>query len=677
MTPLQQAYLNKLRATADANAAFFEKNMPIHRLLLNESPSATIDISDQGDLTIQYENGENASVTAEILKMEERLVRFSDITDRPQILAFHQLRSVVDKPNYGDMQRYHYSTLDLEYANRVRGHFAKHYPENNGLTRYPDFGGKHIPLVIVFGSGLGWHLNRLMLEYQIRHLIVIDTDIETFRLSVFFQDYVLLTRLASERDTDLTFIVQPDVELVSKYLMISMLKSHGLPPFFIHGAAMLYAVDENEKISEIRKAIVNSLWELFFGLGYFDDELISIRHTFDNLKKKLPIYVRPNSVPADAVAFIVGSGPSLDDLLPILREYGDRAVIFSCGTSLAALAKLGIKPDFHVEKERPHLVHNVLTRTVDPAFLKGIHFLGLNVVHGDVYDLFESGGLIMKNADTMALLLGQHGIPKEAILSCQPTVTNAAVDFALSIGFKNVYLFGVDMGFKDKEMHHSIHTAYHEDLSDDAVLEKMLAKRPESDTDVPGNFGGKVATNKILSVARQMMGNEISANPSARVFNLNDGAMIRGAIPLHKEDFVFPGGGSAKAKHLETIKSAFETREFNVQELGQSLLQQIDDFTADFAKIMEKDQSSRSDVIDKLSELHQYIQNGVNHLVPCSMLFRGTLFELLSMAFNAVTIIKDEEEVLAKAEFDFSNMKDFLQHARDEVEKHISLNPLA
>lgn len=672
MTPLQQAYLNKLRAMADANVAFFDKNMPTHKRLLNESPSATVDISDQGDLTIRYDNGDSRSVTADILEMEERLVRFSDLADRPQILAFHQLRRVVDKPNYGDMQRYHYSTLDLDFANRVRRHFAKHYPENTGLTRYPDFGGKHIPLVIVFGSGLGWHLQRLLLEYKIRHLIVIDTNVDTFRLSVFFQDYVLLSRLAMERETDLTFIVQPDVEQVSNFLMQSMLRTQGLPPFFIHGAALFYGTDESEEIDTIRAAFVDTLWELFFGLGYFDDELISIKHTFDNLRQDFPVYMRPKSVKDDAVAFIVGSGPSLDELIPLLREYGDRAVIFSCGSAIAALARMGIRPDFHVEKERPYLVYDLLTKTVDKEFFKGIHFLGLNVVHADVFNLFESGGVIMKLADTMASLLAQNGMPDDAILNCQPTVTNAAIDFALSVGFKQVYLFGVDMGYKDKEQRHSQHTAYHNNISEDDDLERLLADKPDSEIIVPGNFGGEVSTDKILSVARRMMGNMIAHYPEARVYNLNDGAMIRGATPLRKEEFVLEGTSTGKAEVVADIRGAFEHRQSNLTELEQSLLTQMDEFTEGVSAIIAQDQKTRSDVIDKLSRIHQFVQSGVNTSKPCALLFRGAIFQLLSLTFNAITIIKDEDEVLAKAEFDFGNMLDFLKQAKIEVEKQVS-----
>ncbi|MFA5083661.1 MAG: hypothetical protein WC474_14000, partial [Hydrogenophilaceae bacterium] len=273
MTPLQQAYLARLRATADANLAFFEKNMPVlHKLLTKESPSATVDISDQGDLTIRYADGTSKPVTLDILETEAQLVRFADLDQRPQMLAFHQLRAVVEKPSHGDMQRYHYSNLDAEYPNRARRHFARHYPDNSGLYRYPNFGDKDIPLLIVLGSGLGWHLPQLLLEYRIRHLIVIDVDVDDFRLSTFLQDYVMFSRLAMEKGTDLTFIVQPEVDKVARSLMSVLMRDNGMPPFFMHGAAVYYAMAQGEAVETIKTTITETLWEMFFGLGYFDDE---------------------------------------------------------------------------------------------------------------------------------------------------------------------------------------------------------------------------------------------------------------------------------------------------------------------------------------------------------------------------------------------------------------------
>lgn len=676
MTPLQQAYLKKLRATADANAAFFELNMPQHKMLLDEAPSASVDISDQGDLVIRYADGESRRITTDILEMEGRIEQFADLQDRPQILAFHNLRRFVENPSHGVHQVFHYSKLDAEYPNRATRHFAKHYPDNSGLNRYPRFGEKEIPLLIVFGSRLGWHLPRLLTEYKIRHLIVIETDVDAFRLSVFFQDYVLLSRLAMEQGTDLIFIVQSDVEKIARSMTAAMLKSEGLPQFFIHGASMFYALDDAEMVARIRMTIVDTLWELFFGMGYFDDELITIRHTFDNLRQRFPVFTRPNVMNQDAVAFIVGSGPSLDGLIPLLRQYGDRAVIFSCGTAISILHKMGIKPDFHIEKERQDIVCDILAKSIsnDMEFLKGINFIGLSPVYSGVFRMFDRCGMIVKAADTMGALLEADGMSNMTILSGQPTVTNTAIDYALCAGFKNIFLFGVDMGSKDKEKHHSQHTVYVNLMPEEDHLKKLLAHQPANDIVTPGNFGGEVHANKILSFARRMMSFAIDCYPDARVYNLNDGALIEHAIPLPPEDFSeYWVGGCDKRATVEAVMSTFEAGEFDLEALQRMLQERIDAFIAQLEVIVSQPHGSLSNVLDKMIEIHWMTLGPSNINDPCALVFRGTAARLLSMAYNAVTIIKDSDEALAKAEWDFANLVECLHEARSEVVKNIQI----
>jgi hypothetical protein len=677
MTPLQQAYLKKLRATAEANAAFFELNMPQHKMLLDEAPTATVDISDRGDVFVRYADGSSRSVPEDLLEIEARIEQFADLADRPQILAFHNLRKFSENPSHGDHQIFHYSKLDAEYPNRATRHFAKYFPDNSGLNRYPSFGEKEIPLLIVFGSRLGWHLPRLLAEYKIRHLIVIETDVDAFRLSVFFQDYVLLSRLAAERGTDLIFIVQSDVEKIARSLTAAMLRSEGLPQFFIHGASLFYALDDTEMVASIRMTIIETLWELFFGMGYFDDELVTIRHSFSNLHRRFPTFTRPNVVNPDAVAFIVGSGPSLDGLLPLLRKYGDRATIFSCGTAISILHKVGIKPDFHVEKERPSVIRDILAKSIgnDFSFLEGVTFLGLSPVCPSVFSMFERYGMIVKAADTIGALIESEGVLSgETILSGQPTVTNTAIDFALCAGYKNIFLFGVDMGSKDKEKHHSQHTVYVNLLPEEDHLKKILAHQPSNDIVVPGNFGGEAHANKILAFARRMMSYSISKYPDAKVFNLNDGALIEHAIPLLPEKFEEHWmGGCDKRTAVETTMNAFETLDVDIEALRCALLERIDAFISEVEAIVAKPQQSLSAVLDKMVEIHWMTMGPSNINYACALLFRGTAARLLSMAYNAATIIKDREEALAKAEWDFSNLIDCLHEAREEVVKNIEI----
>lgn len=669
MTPLQQAYLTKLHATAQANLEFFKLNLPeIHRRVIAANPLPTLDISDQGDLSLCYPDGTSKAVAAARLATEERLREFADLDTRPQLLAFHNLWAVSDEPSHGDMQRYHYSNLDAEFPNRARRHFVEHFPDMQGLSRYPVFGSpREIPLLIVLGSGVGSHLSRLVLEYDVRHLVVLDADEDAFRVSLFFQDYVELSRLALEKGTDLAFIIGPDIEHLSRGLMGVLRKS--LPPFFVHGAALFYAMPEGEMLEALKANIRETLWQLYFGLGYFDDELISVRHTLKNLALRRPIYTRPLVVDSSAVAFVIGSGPSLDGLLSLLREHRERAVLFSCGTALGALAHAGIVPDFHLEKERPGIVFDVLTRTVPDEFRRQVRFIGLNVVMPEVFELFGAHGMVMKESDTMSAVLQSLGLVPRVPIDSQPTVTNMALSLALTLGFRRIFLVGVDMGYRDKARHHSQHTAYLGKLPEAEHLRRLLSKRPAEEREVQANFGGTAYTNQILDVARVYMEYTIRACPQAEVFNLNDGVAIKGAQPLPPEEFPELQNVPDKATTLAAIGTAFTSLEIPLKPLAPALLKSVDDVIAFFRDLVAQQRSTRQQVLDAIVAGYLYFNEPAVRGTPGEMMLRGTVINLLSLCYNALSIIADEDEAVAKAEFDFLNLLDALEAARAEVER--------
>lgn len=668
MTPLQQAYLTKLHATAAANLEFFKLNMPpIYARVTEASPMPTLDISDQGDLTLRYPDGTGKPVAPHYVELEKRFEQFADLRTRPQLLAFHNLRAVAENPSHGDMQRYHYSNIDAEFPNRARRHFAQHYPDDAGLFPYPAFGSaKTIPVLIVLGSGLGGHLDRLVLEYDVDYLVMMDTDEDAFRVSLFFQDYVRLSRLAMEKGTDLAFIVGPNVEHLTRGLMGVLRKS--FPPFFVHGAALFYAMPEGETLEAIKASITQTLWQIYFGLGYFDDELISIRHTFRNLAARRPIYSRCRVVSPDAVAFIVGSGPSLDGLLPLLEKHRDKAVLFSCGTALGPLAHTGIVPDFHCEKERPGIVYDVLTRTVPEDFRRKVHLIGLNVVMPEVYELFGAGSMVMKESDTMSQVLQNLGLLPQVPIDSQPTVTNMALSLALGLGFQRIYLFGVDMGYRDPEHHHSRHTAYLGKLpTEQGELRRLLSKRPANDQPAPANFGGEAYANGILQLARLYMEATLRACPHAEVYNLNDGVRIEGARPLQPQDFPDLAGAAGKTGMLESIATAFSVYEIDAAPVADRLVAEVDAFIGALRGPCSRPRRSRGDVLDTLVEINRLLNDFRRQGQAGESLFRGTALNLLSLTYNALTLIADPDEAVAKAEYDFLNLLDALEAARSEV----------
>jgi len=666
MTPLQSACLTRMKATSIANLEYFKLNFPrLFAQLAAEPPQTEVDISDQCDITLKYLGDEPESVARAVVEMEERLRHFADGDERPQLVAFQGLRTVLEgEVGHGPFQSFHYSNLDADFPNRVRSHFVKHYPDGRGLLRNPDFGERNLPIVLVFGVGLGVHLNRLLLEYDIRHLILVEPDIEQFRLSLFFHDFVGYGRLALEKGTSISFVTQTDVDEICLDIVALVQVCH--PPVFIHGAGLFFASRDRAFVEGIRRVLPIKLWHAFFGMGYFDDELISLRHTYQNMIHRRPMLTRTDVVGEDAVAFIIGSGPSLDRLKSFIEQHKERAVLFSCGTALSSLEHAGIVPDFHLEKERPNVVLDVLTHTVSPEFKKKVRFIGASVVHPQVPELFAWSGLIAKSTDSSVKLLwpGEQGV---VTLNVQPTITNTALNLCLALGFRTIYLIGVDFGFIDKSRHHSEHTVYLKALPQDEKLQRLFSKTSKSTLQVAGNFDPVVNTTNIFNAARMQMADDIRrVGRGVAIYNLNHGARIDGAEPTQADSVTIPGDVD-KAALIEAIQSAFQVTRPDLRKGMAQILDLIDEFAPTLNEIVSVPLDRKRAVIEVMDALYQYVFSREVVATPLSVMFRGSLLQIMAYSYQILSIIEDEGEAAAKAAYDFSLMLDFIQAARNEI----------
>jgi len=208
---------------------------------------------------------------------------------------------------------------------------------------------------------------------------------------------------------------------------------------------------------------------------------------------------------------------------------------------LSSLAKVGIKPDFHVEMERSSITPYYIQAGTSDEYRRGIPLLALNTAPPNMTALFDEVCLAVKPNDAGNVLINDtfknHGL--RPLLACNPTVTNAGLSFALSMGFTEILLIGVDLGQKTAASHHSSLSVYHDlEKRSKGKIKPGIEERQLSL--IPGNFGGEVYADWILSFSRNEMEILLSwPNPVGRehaVYNLNDGALINGAIPARYSD---------------------------------------------------------------------------------------------------------------------------------------------
>ncbi len=409
---------------------------------------------------------------------------------------------------------------------------------------------KHIPALLLVGLGFGIHLELLLQRYEIQNLIILDVP-AFFRLSLYYLDWEKIIEYFSKPGRSLNLIVhdklimEQRLELAFEELLRTIQQ---LNPGVFYWSYYFEHLKYNPPMRVLEWfSSVPAFQELFH--GYFDDELWSLRWTLEKIKKKIPLYYPQEKVPPGSVAFVIGAGPSLDYAIDKIREYQDKAVIFSCGTAISALQRAGIVPDFHVEIERTKYTYDTLLE-VDRNFLKQTRLIANNPLWTDCFKLFKKGYMFLKLNDTGALFLEPTGPP--IIWHTGPTVTAAGVALAGEFGFEEVYLFGVDLGSKDTESHHSKLTNYYNPKS-------FLSKSNiEFDIEVEGNFGGKVKTHRWFLNTKYGIEQTIKKK-GIKVYNTSDGAKIEGAVPLPIEFFRLEKS-TDKATAIKNIEENFDTR---------------------------------------------------------------------------------------------------------------------
>ncbi|TAN77863.1 MAG: DUF115 domain-containing protein, partial [Magnetospirillum sp.] len=236
-----------------------------------------------------------------------------------------------------------------------------------------------------------------------------------------------------------------------------------------------------------------------------------------------------------APAFMVTSGPSVDYDMEYIKQWRDKAIVFSGGSSLQALLAHGIIPDYHVELENVVQVwdfcQHILELNQDKfpgGKFTGIKLIASVTVNPRVTPLFDETYYFFRDSVSSSFCFADK-IPLMSAIG--PNVANTIVAVGARLGFRHIYMFGMDCGWRDGESHHSRDTAYY--TSDEFKTEKAAGSHTH-----PGNFGGTIQSTMVLSWTRDMLEEKVRKF-GLRAYNCSDGALIKGALPKLAETLDF------------------------------------------------------------------------------------------------------------------------------------------
>lgn len=460
---------------------------------------------------------------------------FHDCEKQVEIFLENQKEHLISNFNCA-FEKNTYNQLHYYFKNRIYGKTTEIVEKNKNISESNET-LESIPLMIMYGLGLGYHLSYLYEKFTPINMYIIEPNEDFFFLSLCVFDYSTLINYINERKLGLKFIFSDDPTTIlndinkysSRYGMNLAVKS-----FFTH-----YSSNDLNKIKEL---FFRELSSISIKSGFFDDALTGMCQSCTNIlngtkllsNEQLPD--KFSSIPA----IVVGNGPSLDTELEQLKNICNRVCIIACGTALTALSKYGIKADIYVAVERVEEIYESLLVIKDPEVFENVLCIAPDIVHPKTLNMFKHKIIAFKLNETMPIALAQlshlnGNIKKYAGLNyINPLVSNMGVSVATTLGFKKIYMVGIDNGSAYKEIH-SIHSCYFDEN------QQLVPKWIDDSLDAlplthQGNFRPLIKTNTLYKISIHVFEELISKNKDKYYFNASDGAKIEGAEPKRLSD---------------------------------------------------------------------------------------------------------------------------------------------
>lgn len=375
--------------------------------------------------------------------------------------------------------------------------------------------------LVFYGFGLGYHViefAKAVLEKEksigngqtIPRLILIEPDVKHFYAAMSLLDWTpvfeleqLVIALGCPTESVLPLIEDPSKVNVGD-TGVSDAFFFDIPSFTAHAAAYFdqirSLVKRNQRKNEINAATLKKFGRLWChnsiknimqlekcpGIEKFSG-IVSAAGEADQ-KETLPF-------------LILGAGPSLETLLPYIKEINERAVTVCVETALHTLLRAGIQPDFIL--------------LTDPQFWAYRHIAGLAATESILITEISAYPAVFRFPCRKILLcasqfpVGQYFESKLGLtpgdLGTGGSVASSAWNFAHFCGAREIFTAGLDFAFPDKQTHirgSSAEQTYHKISNRLTAPEKLTSASLYSANAAPGkDYNGQI----VLTDSRMKM----------------------------------------------------------------------------------------------------------------------------------------------------------------------------
>lgn len=387
---------------------------------------------------------------------------------------------------------------------------------NEFISNFQDI-NLEINKFIFIGTLLGIHINDFHKFINAKAYLIIEPNIEIFRLSMFLTDYKILTL-----NSELFFAVNEDESNLKKTI------SNFLNYKFEFNNLIHYELAHkiNEPIIDQVTLILTHLGEMRYpfsdylvSLNRFNTYLIKNKNHLLNLSKVYNFLENKN-------VLFLGAGPSLEQHLDYLFLNRNKFIIVAVAATLKILETKNIIPDIIITVDGQRLIAEQFN--VNKFMYENSIILSSIKLDENLYNILKNSKLyFFQNSLNLFTNLG---------FITGVTVGDMGIDILLRLGVKNLYLLGIDAAIDSKTG--KTHTSKHissKNIDLNKVDEKIDFKK--TIIYVKGNFQDDVPTFlEYKEMIEEIDEKFENLNKEYRIYNLSNGAYFKNTIPLKIEE---------------------------------------------------------------------------------------------------------------------------------------------
>lgn len=406
---------------------------------------------------------------------------------------------------------------------------------------------------IFIGTLLGIHINDFHNNINSKTYLIIEPNIEIFRLSMFMTDYTSLAKTSKiffaiqENELNFEKIINNFLEYQEEYNnLIHYELAHKINEPIINQLSSIFTLS-----SEMRYPFSEYLISLKRGYKYFlqsENKIINLSKSYKFLENKKVIFL--------------GAGVSLAKNIEWLYSNQNKFVIVATSAVLKHLQILDIIPDIIIliDGQKDCMLEQF---DVKKSMYENSTILCSIKIDKDLYE-------IIKNSNVFFMQNSLELFKDFGFLS-GVTVGDIGTNILLKLGTKELYLLGVDacIDSKTRKTHIGTHRSSRKINLDTITNDSIHFK--QNIIYVKGNFEEKVPTfMEYTEMIEHLNESLLLLDKNYKIYNLSNGAYFKNTLPLKIENL-----------HLENMEDINKTdfKDFllnSLKQINKQLLTNLD-----------------------------------------------------------------------------------------------------